>query len=131
MADTDGSILDDVKKLLNLPVDDESFDSELIVLINSAFGTLHQLGVGPLEEFEIADKSTKWSAFIADTKHIQSVKSAVWIDVKLVFDPPPTSFGILNYEKRLEQLQWRLRAEADKTGLLPTLVVLVVDPEIL
>lgn len=128
--ETEDSILNSIKELLNLPIEDPTFDKQLIELINAEFSTIQQLGVGPLDEFLVEDKTTKWSAFIEQTKYIQMVRTAVWIGVKIIFDPPPTGPATAAFERRLNEVQWRLRIEADRTklSLLPVLVV-VVDPE--
>lgn len=130
MADLDDSILTSIKKLLNLPEDYTDFDEDIVLHINSALDTIQQLGVGPLEHYEIENKDNKWSEFIGDVKFINFVKTAVFLDVRLVFDPPATSFQIDSFQKRLEQLHWRLRVQADKTRPVPVLLV-IVDPEIL
>ena len=129
MADLNDSILSSVKKLLNLPEEYTDFDEDIILHINSALDTIQQLGVGPLEHYEIEDKDNLWSEFIGDVKFINFVKTAVWLDVRLVFDPPSTSFQIESFQKRLDQLHWRLRVQADKTRPIPVLVI--VDPELL
>lgn len=129
MADPNDSILSSVKKLLNLPEEYTDFDEDIILHINSALDTIQQLGVGPLEHYEIEDKDNLWSEFIGDVKFINFVKTAVWLDVRLVFDPPSTSFQIESFQKRLDQLHWRLRVQADKTRPIPVLVI--VDPELL
>lgn len=130
MADLNESILSSVKKLLNLPEAYTDFDEDIVLHINSALDTIQQLGVGPIEHYEIESKANLWSEFIGDVKFINFVKTAVWLDVRLVFDPPTTSFQIESFQKRLEQLHWRLRVQADKTRPIPVVVV-VVDPEIL
>ena len=50
------SILTSIKKLLGIPEDDESFDTDIIIHINSVFMILNQLGVGPTKGFKIYNK---------------------------------------------------------------------------
>lgn len=130
--DTDDSILDSIKDLLNLPLEDTTFDKQIVNLINAEFSTIQQLGVGPIDEFLIKDNSSMWAEFIQETKYIQMVRNAVWIGVKLVFDPPQTGPATAAYERRLNEVQWRLRIEADRTKLVPLpVLVVIVDPEII
>ena len=44
----ENSILLSTKKVLNVSPDDPSFDMDILTFINSAFSTLHDLGVGPV-----------------------------------------------------------------------------------
>ena len=53
MADMNGSILDSIKKNLGIVPEYTAFDDQIILDINAAFSTLHQLGFGPDEGFEI------------------------------------------------------------------------------
>ena len=43
----DDSILDSIKKILGMPPEYDAFDTDLVIHINSVFGILAQLGVGP------------------------------------------------------------------------------------
>ena len=91
------SILTSIKKLLGIAEDYEAFDMDIIIHINSAFMILNQLGVGPDEPFTITDKNDLWTDFISDTK-LETVKSYIYLKVKMMFDPPSSSF-ILNAMK--------------------------------
>lgn len=121
MADSE-SILDSVKKAIGLEADYEAFDPDVIMLINSAFSTLNQLGLGP-DNFTIEDSAATWVDFIGDTNNVASVKTYVAISVRLIFDPPATSFVITAFETRLKELEWRLNVHVDSTP-----VVLALKP---
>lgn len=101
------SILTSIKKLLGIAVDYTHFDDDIIIHINSAFSTLAQLGIGPKNGFSISDSTSTWSQFIDDPL-VNSAKSYVYLSVKLVFDPPTSSAVIDAYNKRLEEIAWRL-----------------------
>lgn len=45
------SILQSIKKLLGISKEDTSFDTDIIIDINSEFMTLNQLGIGPKDGF--------------------------------------------------------------------------------
>lgn len=113
------SILDSIKTLLNIVPEDTSFDAEIMIHINSSFGTLHQLGVGPEPAFAIESNAEKWAAFIGDRTEINSVKTFVYYEVRLAFDPPTTSFGISAFERMKDELGWRLRIAVDPGVLIP------------
>lgn len=101
------SILNSVKKILGVAEADTSFDLDIMIHINSAFSTLNQLGIGPPEGFEIEDSADTWDDFDTD-KRMSSMKSYVYLRVRLLFDPPSTSFALDSMQKQIEQLEWRL-----------------------
>jgi len=113
MPINDDSILDSIKKVRGISPQDSSFDEDIMMAINSAFSTLHQLGVGPTTPFYIEGKEPKWSAFIGDVQNIQLVKSYVARFVKLEFDPPSTSFALTAAKEKLQEDGWRLMEACD------------------
>lgn len=113
------SILKSIKKALGIADEYTAFDMDIIMHINSVFSTLHQLGVGPREGFFIEDSQAKWSQFLGTNLNINSVKSYVYLRVRLLFDPPNTSFAVESFKKQAQELEWRLNVEADTT-YLPT-----------
>lgn len=108
------SILKSVKKLLHLPADYEQFDLDVLIHINSAFATLYQLGLGPTDEFIVQDDTKKWADYIGSDKYIQSIKTYVYLSVRLVFDPPTTSYAIDAFKNQLEELAWRLNVQREE-----------------
>lgn len=108
----DGSILTSVKKVLGLDAAYDAFDTDIIMHINSAFGTLHQMGVGPRDPYHIEDKDAQWSAFTKN-KELASVQSYVYVSVRLLFDPPQTGYGTTSMEKLKTELEWRLSVAGD------------------
>lgn len=102
------SILNDIKKALDIDPSYTAFDPDITMHINSVFSTLNQLGIGPEEGFEIADSSTGWTDFLGGNPKINSVKTYITLKVKLAFDPPAYSFHISSLEKQIEEYEWRL-----------------------
>ena len=108
----DTSILNNIKKLLGLSEDYEAFDMDIIILINTAFSLLHQLGVGPEEGFRIEDASATWSDFDGDPAILEMAKTYVYLKVRVVFDPP--TGGVLDaMNKLIQEYEWRLNVEVD------------------
>lgn len=112
---TDGSILKETKHVLGLGADYTPFDQDVILHINSIFGVLHQLGVGPEEPFYIQDDSIKWSAFIQGSNQINMVKTYMYLRVRLLFDPPTTSFAIKAMEDQIREFEYRLNTVGEET----------------
>lgn len=101
------SILTSIKKLHNIDEDDTSFDVDLIMLINSVLIKLTQMGAGPDTGFTISDKTSLWSDFIP-TIHVEFVKEYVFLKVKLVFDPPQSSYLIESIKNTLTEDEFRI-----------------------
>ena len=102
------SILVSIKKLLGLTDTYTPFDADIIMHINTVFMTLHQLGVGPSAGFKIEDETDGWDAYLSDSILLEAAKSYVYMKVKLMFDPPSSSFVIESYKNLCSELEWRL-----------------------
>lgn len=107
------SILTSVKKLLGITEEYEHFDADIIMHINSVFMILTQIGVGPSEGFFIVDKTTTWDEFIPSGKSLESVKSYMYMKVKLLFDPPQSSAVMESMKNMISEFEWRLNIEVD------------------
>lgn len=108
-TDTNGSILDSIKKLLGINADVVVFDQEIIIHINSVFSELSQLGVGPTEGYMITDASNVWSEFCReDFPLLNNVKTYIYLKVKLLFDPPTTSPLIEAINQQIKEIGWRM-----------------------
>lgn len=110
------SILTDTKKILGIAEEYTAFDQDIITHINSVFVILNGLGVGPEEGFDISDKTAVWTDFLGDDKRLNSVRSYVYLRVRLLFDPPQTSFHIAALENQYKELEWRLSIQRESTA---------------
>ena len=107
------SILLSIKKALGIEDDYEHFDQELIFFINSVFGILFQLGVGQkTEPFKISGEDEIWDDFIYGDQ-IETVKSYIFAKVKLLFDPPTSSFVLESYKDLIKEFEWRCNVDAE------------------
>ena len=109
------SILTSIKKLLGITEEYDQFDPDIIMHINSVFMILTQLGVGPAEGFSIEDDTAVWTDFIQDLKKLESVKTYIYLKVKLAFDPPLSSAVIESMNRLINELEWRLNVAAEST----------------
>lgn len=110
----DESILMSIKKLLNVEEDDPAFDTDIGMLINNEFMTLSQLGIGPEEGFSIHDADVSWTDFSEDKTLIETVKSFIYMKVRMIFDPPASSVVADAYNSRIRELEWRLNVQAER-----------------
>lgn len=113
------SILDTVKKTLGLDNTDTTFDLDVTMFINSAFGSLQQIGLGPDTGFAISDNTTMWWQYVTRQSYLGLVKSYVFMKVKLAFDPPDSRFALPAYEKMLEELTWRINIAVETPSVIP------------
>jgi hypothetical protein len=103
------SVLTNVKKLVGLAEADTSFDLDIVTHINSIFSVLTQLGIGPADGFMIEDATPTWEDFLGgDSKTLNAVKTYMYLRVRLLFDPPSTSFVIESLNKQIEELEVRM-----------------------
>jgi hypothetical protein len=113
MSTNPDSILDSIKQTLGLDPEFTAFDLEMVMYINSAFGSLQQLGVGPTSGFTITDNTKVWSQYLLFAFYLDMVKQFISLSVKLVFDPPDTSFAIGAIKSSLAELTWRINVAAE------------------
>ena len=109
------SILTSIKKLLGITEEYEHFDQDIITHINSVFMILNQLGVGPSNGFSITDKTAVWSDFISEGTNLESVKSYIYLKVRLLFDPPTTSAVMESMNRMISELEFRLNVSVESS----------------
>lgn len=109
----DESILASIKKVLNLHDSYTEFDTDIVLFINSVFPTLHQLGIGPAEGFMIDGREVSWDEFLGDSPVFNNVKQYIALRVRMVFDPPGTSFHINAMEEQIKELEWRINTQRE------------------
>ena len=121
------SILTNIKKIVGIPESDTSFDPDIIMHTNTVFSVLNQLGIGPSAGFMIMDATATWDDFLKvqqvkldganvytdeqlqeANKQLNMVKTYVYLRVRLLFDPPQTSFVIESIDKQIQELEVRM-----------------------
>ena len=112
------SILTSIKKLLGIEEDYECFDADIIMHINSVFMILTQLGIGPAEGFSIQDAENTWDEFVPSGSNLESIKTYMYLKVKLMFDPPTSSAVIDSINRIIGELEWRLNVSVDPSTSL-------------
>lgn len=117
------SILNSIKKNLGLDENYNAFDLDILMHINSVFSILEQLGVGPEGGFSIQDDTAVWDDFIDSDDRLNIVKTYMSLKVRLIFDPPSTSFAIESFQKQIDQYEWRLNVTAEGNSWTPPTTV--------
>lgn len=102
----DNSILRSTKKVLGISLDDDSFDLDIIVDINTALSVLQTEGSGLF--WQIEDETAEWGHLVSDSEQVGLIRAIVFLRVKILFDPPQTSYLLAAYEEQIKELEWRL-----------------------
>jgi hypothetical protein len=107
MADS-RSILHSTKKVLGLDADYTPFDQDITTHINATFSLLAQLGVGPVGGFTIESNENLWTELNLPAIQLNLVKAYVFLRVRMLFDPPTTSYLLTSMENQIKEFEWRL-----------------------
>ena len=115
----ENSILKSTKKILGLAEEDTAFDHDIVVHINSVFADLEQLGLGPVDGFEIGDDgSEEWETYVTTSvtsMKLNSVRSYMYLRVKHLFDPPTIGYLKDAAEEQIRKAEWRLNVAVEST----------------
>ena len=109
------SILNSVKKTLNLAEDFTSFDADVILHINSVLSTLNQLGIGPEEGYMIEGSDETWVTFFGSDPRLNNVKSYIYLRVRMLFDPPTTGYHTQAMQEQIKEMEWRINVYREGT----------------
>lgn len=109
------SILTSIKKMLGPSGEYDYFDPDIIMHINTALMDLRRLGVGPAKGFRIEDDTTTWNDFLSDEDllRLESIKSYIYLNVKLLFDPPTSGSHMDSINRQIEKLEWTINVAAE------------------
>lgn len=111
------SIFKTIKSLLGPEAEYDGFDPDILIFINGALAALTQLGIGPAEGFRITGETETWHDLLGDYKDLESVKTYIYMKVRLVFDPPSSSSVMSAYEEMCKELEWRLNVAVDPSRI--------------
>lgn len=108
------SILNSVKKTAaGLTAEDDSFDDDIVIFINSAFATLKQCGVFNTP-YVITGASETWSDCLGDDVYkLASVPAYVSLYVKSKFDPNQNGTLQNSLLEELKEMEQRFIYECD------------------
>lgn len=104
------SILTSTKKLLGLAADYTAFDLDILTHLNAVFSELSELGIGPEDGLYVEDEHATWSELLVSDKKLAMVKTYIHLKVKLLFDPPGTSFLLEAMNDQIARQEWRLNS---------------------
>lgn len=109
----ESSILTSVKKALGIDATYTNFDHDVILHTNTALMNLNQLGIGPITGFIIEDDTKTWTDLLGTRLDLEAVKSYIYLKVRLLFDPPSSSFVLDAMERQVKEMEWRLNVQTE------------------
>lgn len=108
------SILVSVKKMLGVGEEYTHFDPDIILDINAVLMGLMQIGVGPSGGFIVTGESETWNGLLGDRIDLEATKTLIYLKVRLLFDPPTSSFVLEAIERQITEFEWRLNVQVEK-----------------
>ena len=112
----EASILISVKKVLGIAPEYTAFDEDILMHINTALSTLTQLGIGPAAGYTVDGTDDDWDDLFGATEHpLNAIKSYIFLRVRMLFDPPQTSYLIDAMTRQVNELEWRLNIHRETT----------------
>jgi len=101
-------ILSSTKELLGIPDAATEFDSQLVLQINSVLTTLHEIGFSE-DVYQTTLTDGDLEEYIPDDEAIRAkVQMYIFTKVRLVFDPPTSSFVLTALQATAAEYEWRL-----------------------
>lgn len=114
------SILTSTKKILGIDEEYMAFDLDILTHINAAFTILNGLGVGPEDGFFVEDSRAVWTDFMTQGPSLHLVRTYIFLKVRMLFDPPSTSFLQQNMTDQIREYEWRLSTIREGETWVPT-----------
>ena len=109
-------ILPDVRSACNLEKQDDSFDEQLIPLINSQLMMAHEFGIGP-NGFVLRTKEETWEDWLgAAADKLAAAQTWLGYRVLLLFDPPDNATVLKAYQETLDKMEWMLCSKSALEG---------------
>ena len=116
------SILISVKKTLGIEPEYAHFDPDITLNINSALLTLNQLGIGPEGGFIVTGEAETWTDLLGNRTDLEAAKTLIYLKVRLLFDPPTSSFVLDAIERQIAQIEWRLSIQVETQQVIEEVV---------
>lgn len=112
----DESILISIKKMLGIDKCCDAFNEELVIFINSVFSTLYQIGFNPAKDYRIQGDDETWTDILDDDADlVDLIKPYIYMKVRLLFDPPTSSFVLTSLENQIKEYEWRIQTQSEGT----------------
>lgn len=111
------TILQSIKNDLGIATDYDAFDSTVKADINSAFVTLYELGIGNDTPYRIETGEETWGDISDREEIIRMLRPYIYMRVRLMFDPPSSSYLLESLSKQIAEFEWRLNVLVETPSL--------------
>lgn len=108
------SILNTIKKMLGIEPEYPHFDQDIMIFINGVLMTLSQMGIGPTPCLRIRGTDAVWSDLVGGAVDLDAVQTFIYLKVRLLFDPPSSSYVLDSIKELIKEQEWRLIHQAEK-----------------
>lgn len=99
-------MLNDIKKQLGIADEDDSFDRDILLCMDTIMGIIYETGA--TETLSSVTPETEWDEVFADDTIRQLAKTYMYLKVRLLFDPPTNSSIQKAFEEHAKELEWRM-----------------------
>lgn len=108
--DDKNSIFLSIKNLIVSDPEDDSFDGDILLHINSAIGSLSQLTNLVPKNFVVTGETETWSELVNQKiySQVNMIKTYIYLKVKKVFDPQTSSVLMQAYNEELKEIEFRI-----------------------
>lgn len=110
----DHSILNVTKRMVGVDPSLTVYDLNILTHINSVFARLQTLGIGPVDGYMIEDDAPTWDDFLLGDRRLNSVKSYMYLSVRIMFDPPQTQYLVASMQEQIEKMEWLLNVTREE-----------------
>ena len=102
-------VLDNVKEMLGISSDDTAFDNELFLFVNMSLDRVNQVSEKNFTgTMKLSSVNDVWSTVFGEDP-CESIKTYIYINVKLLFDPPQSSYLLDALNRQKEELEFRIQ----------------------
>lgn len=101
-------MLKDIKRAVGLSEEDDGFDIEMLMYINSIIGVLSQLGLKEADTHPIIDKDLTWEQFFNGRTDLEMIKMYIILRTRMLFDPPTSNAAIESIKSLISDYEWRI-----------------------
>lgn len=105
-------LLQTVKRYLGIPAEVDSFDDQLLTLMQSTVASLDEV-MGYSSSTTVTNETTisdiyPWSSNSVDRRASANIDTYISLKVKMLFDPPVSSVAAKAIQDELSELEWRI-----------------------
>ncbi len=79
----------------------------------------------------IENDETEWVSFLDNDLNLNPVKTYVYLRVRMLFDPPTTSYLMTSMKEQIQELEWRLNVYRETDAWAGPVVFYTPDGQVI